>query len=480
MRKRLYFFVVMMLTTICAFAQSLHVKGTVTDENKEPVIGAYVRIKGVDRGALTDVNGKFELKNVKKSDQLVLSFIGMKTITVSPKANMNIIMESNDKVLDEVMVVAFGEQKKSSFTGSADVIDMKLIEQRQVNNVMDALQGSVSGLQSYSHSGAPDANPEFRIRGISSINAGNNPLIVLDGVPYDGEWNSINPADVASVTVLKDAASNALYGARGANGVIIVTTKKGDQNRTTIGLDMKVGSSSRASKRYKTIDNPAQYLETYYQSLYNANIAKGQSVYQAHLNANNTLYSASGEGGLGYLPYTVPAGQYLIGDNGKLNPNATLGNRVYNNGQVYTIMPDDWIDETYRNALRQEYNININGGGQQGQFYASLGYLNSEGIAIASDYERYTARLKASYKAAKWLNVGGNVNFARSTSNNGADVGDTEDDGGTNIYTQISQIGPIYPVYLRDGNGNILRDEYGPVGDYGDGQIQQHQRGSGV
>ena len=471
MRKRLYFFVVMMLTTICAFAQSLHVKGTVTDENKEPVIGAYVRIKGVDRGALTDVNGKFELKNVKKSDQLVLSFIGMKTITVSPKANMNIIMESNDKVLDEVMVVAFGEQKKSSFTGSADVIDMKLIEQRQVNNVMDALQGIVSGLQSYSHSGAPDANPEFRIRGISSINAGNNPLIVLDGVPYDGEWNSINPADVASVTVLKDAASNALYGARGANGVIIVTTKKGDQNHTTIGLDMKVGSSSRASKRYKTIDNPAQYLETYYQSLYNANIAKGQSVYQAHLNANNTLYSASGEGGLGYLPYTVPAGQYLIGDNGKLNPNATLGNRVYNNGQVYTIMPDDWIDETYRNALRQEYNININGGGQQGQFYASLGYLNSEGIAIASDYERYTARLKASYKAAKWLNVGGNVNFARSTSNNGADVDDTEDDGGTNIYTQISQIGPIYPVYLRDGNGNILRDEYGPVGDYGDGQI---------
>ena len=172
MRKRLYFFVVMMLTTICAFAQSLHVRGTVTDENKEPVIGAYVRIKGVDRGALTDVNGKFELKNIKKSDQLVLSFIGMKTITVSPKANMNIIMESNDKVLDEVMVVAFGEQKKSSFTGSADVIDMKLIEQRQVNNVMDALQGSVSGLQSYSHSGAPDANPEFRIRGISSINAG--------------------------------------------------------------------------------------------------------------------------------------------------------------------------------------------------------------------------------------------------------------------------------------------------------------------
>lgn len=470
MRKRLYLWVVMVITSVCTMAQSLNVKGTVVDENKEPVIGAYVKVKGTGRGARTDINGKFELKGVKQSERLEISFIGMKGLTLAPKANMNIIMESNDKLLDEVMVVAFGEQKKSSFTGSADVVDVKLIEQRQVTSVMDALQGNVSGLQSFSHSGAPDANPNFQIRGISSINAGTAPLIVLDGVPYDGEWNSINPADVASVTVLKDAASNALYGARGANGVIIVTTKKGDQNHTTIGLDVKVGGSSRASKRYKTIDDPALYMETYYGALYSNFLAKGQSAYQAHTNANNTLYKSAADGGLGYLPYTVPAGQYLIGDNGKLNPNATLGNRVYNKGQVYTIMPDDWIDEAYRNALRQEYNLNINGGNENGQFYASLGYLNSEGIAVASDYERYTARLKASYKATKWLNVGGNINFARSTSNNGADIYDNEDSGDTNIYSQISLIAPIYPVYLRDGNGNLLRGEHGLVGDYGDGQ----------
>lgn len=471
MRKRLILFLAMMMAIGTVLAQTHSASGKVVDENNEPVIGASVMIKGTNKGTKTDLDGQFEVKGLRTNDRLEVSYIGMKTKTVVPKAAMKIVLESDNQILDEVMVVAYGEQKKSSFTGSAGVVDTKKLEQRQVTNVMDALQGNVAGLQAYSNSGAPDANPTFRIRGISSINAGNNPLIILDGAPYDGEWNSINPSDVASVTVLKDAASNALYGARGANGVIIVTTKKGDKSRTTISLDMKVGSSSRASKRYETVDDPAQYIEMNYRGLYNYYLAKGQSAYAAHANANSALWKSSSEGGLGYIPYSVPAGQYLVGDNGKLNPNATLGNRVYNNGQVYTLMPDDWIDAAYRNALRQEYNVGITGGGHQGQFYASLGYLNAEGIAVASDYERYTARLKATYQATKWLNVGGNINFARSTTNNGADVNDTEDDGGTNIYTQIAQIGPIYPVYLRDGEGNILRDENGPVGDYGDGQI---------
>ena len=459
----------MMMSAVALMAQNITVSGIVVDENNEAVIGASVMVGTSKNGTKTDLEGKFTLKGVPANDKLVVSYVGMKTKTVTPRQQMTIQMENDAQVLDEVMVVAFGEQKKSSFTGSAGVMDSKKLEQRQVTNVMDALQGNVAGLQAYSHSGAPDASPEFRIRGISSINAGNHPLIVLDGAPYDGEWNSINPADVASVTVLKDAASNALYGARGANGVIIVTTKKGDKSRTTISLDTKIGSSSRASKRYKTIDNPALYIETNYAALYNYFRASGQSAYNAHVNANATLYKASGEGGLGYVPYAVPDGQMLVGDNGKLNPAATLGNRVYNNGQVYTILPDDWIDETYRNALRQEYNLSINGGGQDGQFYASVGYLNAEGIAVASDYERYTARLKASYQARKWLNIGGNVNFAHSTTNNGADADDTEDDSGNNIYTQIAQIGPIYPVYLRDGEGRILRNENGVVGDFGDG-----------
>ena len=464
-------FVATMMVTVSALAQKLNVRGTVIDENKEAVIGASVLIKGSNIGTKTDIYGQFLLDGVKSGSELVISYVGMKTKTVQARSSLSIVLENDDQILDEVMVVAFGEQKKSSFTGSAGVVDSKKLEQRQVTNVMEALQGNVAGLQAYSHSGAPDAAPEFRIRGISSINAGKAPLIVLDGAPYDGDWNSINPSDVASVTVLKDAASNALYGARGANGVIIVTTKKGEKARTSITLDVKLGTSSRASKRYETIDDPAQYIETNYKALYNNYINQGQTIASANANANKTLTESSQNGGLGYVPYAVPAGQYLVGDNGKLNPSATLGNRVYNDGQVYTIMPDDWIDEAYRNATRQEYNLSINGGGDNGTFFASLGYLNADGIAVGSDYERYTSRLKATYQATKWLNVGGNVSFARSTTNNGADVSDTEDSGANNIYSQIIMMGPIYPVYLRDGEGNILRNENGIVGDFGDGQV---------
>lgn len=464
-------FVATMMVTVSALAQKLNVRGTVIDENKEAVIGASVLIKGSNIGTKTDIYGQFLLDGVKSGSELVISYVGMKTKTVQARSSLSIVLENDDQILDEVMVVAFGEQKKSSFTGSAGVVDSKKLEQRQVTNVMEALQGNVAGLQAYSHSGAPDAAPEFRIRGISSINAGKAPLIVLDGAPYDGDWNSINPSDVASVTVLKDAASNALYGARGANGVIIVTTQKGEKARTSITLDVKLGTSSRASKRYETIDDPAQYIETNYKALYNNYINQGQTIASAHANANKTLTESSQNGGLGYVPYAVPAGQYLVGDNGKLNPSATLGNRVYNDGQVYTIMPDDWIDEAYRNATRQEYNLSINGGGDNGTFFASLGYLNADGIAVGSDYERYTSRLKATYQATKWLNVGGNVSFARSTTNNGADVSDTEDSGANNIYSQIIMMGPIYPVYLRDGEGNILRNENGIVGDFGDGQV---------
>ena len=440
--------------------------GRVVDENGEPVIGAQVKVKGTPTGTVTNVDGEFTLPaTIKHGTEIVINYLGMEPQTVKAAPGMKISLRSEDRQLDDVIVVAYGEQKRSSFTGSAGVVDSKTLEKRPVNNVMDALQGNVAGLQSYQSSGSPDADPEFRIRGISSLNAGNKPLIILDGVPYDGLWNSINPNDVASITVLKDAASNALYGARGANGVIIVTTKKGSMGKATVSLDAKVGWSSRSSKRYDTIDDPAQYIETYYDGLYRYNLSKGQTPYQAFSNANATLYKSAGEGGLGYVPYAVPDGQYLIGDNGKLNPNATLGNRVYNNGNIYTILPDDWIDETYRNALRQEYNLSINGGNQQGLFYASLGYLNNEGIVIGSDYERYTARMKASYQATKWLNVGGNINFAHSTTNNA----DEDDTGSSNIFYQAAMMAPIYPVYLRDGAGNILVDENGKVGDYGDG-----------
>lgn len=444
-------------------AQTLDVEGVVSDEAGEPCIGASVLVKGTQTRVATDIDGKFHLSGLSSANVLVISYIGMETQEVNVRPKMNVTLISNLKELEEVMVVAFGEQKRASFTGSAAIISTEQLEQRQATNVIDALKGQVAGMQISSGSGAPESTPELRVRGFSSLKAGNAPLIVLDGVPYDGGWNDINPSDVESVTVLKDASSNALYGARGANGIIMITTKKTKAGNATVTLDAKWGANSNAARQYDIVNDPGQYYEMQYRALYNYYTRKqGYTNYQAHKTANETLGDSHTNGGLGYMIYTVPQGEYLIGENGRLNPNASLGNRVYSNGQVYTICPDDWVDEAYRTALRQEYNVNVNGGSNDLQYYASVGYLSNEGIVIGSDYERYTARFKANYQAKRWLRTGGNVGYTHATSNSVAD-----DYNG--LFYVLNNMAPIYPLYLRDGNGNILTDTHGALMDYGDG-----------
>ncbi len=440
------------------------VGGQVVDENGEPVIGAQVQLKGTKTGTITDTDGNFTLPSAKRGDMIVIKYLGMDSQTVKAAPGMKVSLQSQDRQLDEVIVVAYGEQKKSSFTGSAGVVKSDLLEKKQLTNVFSGLQGEVAGVQMTNTSGSPTATPSFAIRGFSSINAGTSPLIIVDGAPYDGGWNNLNPNDVESITVLKDAASNALYGARGANGVIMITTKKGKAEKATITFDAKWSANSRATVDYDRITNPAEYYETYYKALYNYNVRdKGMSAYDAHVAANNTLGDSSDKGGLGYIVYAVPEGQYLVGSNGRLNPNATLGNRVYSNGKFYTLTPDNWIDEAFRNALRQEYNMNITGGSDKMTYYASLGYLKNEGIVYNSDFERYTARLKADYQAKKWLKVGANVNFTHSDQN---DVSS----GSQTVFDITTRFAPIYPVYMRDGEGNIMTDENGKMYDYGSGE----------
>lgn len=427
-------------------------------------------VKGSKTGTVTDIDGKFSLPSAKKGEAIVITYLGMDSQTLKAAPGMKVSMHSQDRQLDEVIVVAYGEQKKSSFTGSAGVVDADKIAVRQVTNVVDALNGQVAGVQMINTSGDPSSTPTIRVRGISSINAGQDPLIVVDGAPYYGSWSDINPADVASVTVLKDAASNALYGARGANGVIMITTKNPQVGKTVITVDAKWGSNSRGSQTYDMISDPGQYYETHYKSLYNYYTnGKGMSAYAAHVAANNAIGGSSEKGGLGYICYNVPEGQYLIGDNGKLNPNATLGNKISYNGKDYTISPDDWLKAAYRNTLRQEYNMNVNGGNDNSQFYASLGYLDNPGIAYGSQFKRYTARLKATYKANEWLKVGGNVNYAHTVTDNATEVDSDGNNSTTNTFYMVNTIAPIYPLYLRDGNGNIMTDDNGKIYDYGNG-----------
>lgn len=438
--------------------------GQVIDENGDPVIGAQVKVKGAKQGTVTDANGHFTLPDAKRGDIIVINYLGMDSQTMKAAPGMKVSMQSQDHQLDEVLVVAFGQQKKSSFTGSAGVVKSDILDKKQLTNVFSGLQGEVAGVQMTNTSGSPTATPSFAIRGFGSINAGTSPLIIVDGAPYDGGWNNLNPNDVESITVLKDAASNALYGARGANGVIMITTKQGSHERATITFDAKWGSNSRATQDYDRITDPAQYYETYYKALYNYNVRdKGMSAYDAHVAANNTIGLTGDKGGLGYVAYTVPDGQYLIGTNGRMNPNAMLGNRIYYGGKFYTITPDDWVDEAFRNGLRQEYNLNVTGGNDKLSFYASLGYLKNEGVVDYSDFDRYTARVKADYQARKWLKLGANLNY---THTNQHDVGD----GSQSLFDISTRFAPIYPVYLRDGDGNIMRDEHGKMYDYGSGE----------
>ena len=475
MRLKLFLIPFLMLALALQLgAQNVSVNGTVLDENNEPVIGAGVLVKGTtDNGVITDIDGHFSMKGLKSSDILVVSCVGMVTQEVAVKPELTIILLTDQEMLDDVIVVAFGQQTKASFTGSAAVVKKEELEKKQLTNVLSGLQGQVAGLQMVNNSGSPTATPSMAIRGFGSINAGTSPLIIVDGSPYDGGWNNLNPNDVESITVLKDAASNALYGARGANGVIMITTKKGKTEDAVITLSTKWGVNNRATQEYDYVTNPAQYYELFYQALYNYNVRdNGLSAYDAHVAANNTLGLPASQGGLGYIVYSVPEGEYLIGTNGKLNPHATLGNRVYSNGKFYTLMPDDWIEEGFRQGMRQEYNLNVSGGNSKLNFYGSLGYLSNEGIAYNSDFNRYTARFNADYQAKSWLKVGAQLSYTHSDQNN---VGD-----GDNLFVMISELAPIYPLYLRDEYGNIMTDENGKMYDYGSGENGGSSRPAGL
>ena len=336
-------------------AQVSKVTGVVTsEEDGLPVVGASVLVKGTTVGTVTDMDGKFTLTNVPSSAKtLVVSFIGMKSQELNIKSEVNVVLHSDTEVLDEVMVVAFGTAKKSQFTGSASTIKTDKIVARQTSNVTNALSGQVAGVQVTSSNGEPGKKATVRIRGIGSMSASNEPLYVVDGVPFDGGIETINPQDIETMTVLKDAASNALYGARGANGVILITTKKGVAgSKAKVDIDAKWGTNRRAIPNYDVMTDPNMYYETFYKSV---NAAMGGNGDPAAVGANVQKF-------LKYPIYTIPEGENLFTADGKINPNATLG-AVYQND--YYLRPDNWYDELFDNGnLRQEYNVRVTGATQ--------------------------------------------------------------------------------------------------------------------
>ena len=465
--KKLFLLLVAVLTfALSASAQGRVVTGTVLEKaTEEPVLGASVYAGQSNKGVETDLDGNFRISVPAGVQTLRVVYVGCKTATVNiPASNkVTVYLESDVDVLDELMVVAYGQTKKSEYTGSAGVVNATQIEDALVSNVTNALSGKIAGVQTFSSNGQPGTSSSVRIRGVGSINASTTPLYVVDGLPYDGDIAAIAPSDIESMTVLKDAASAALYGARGANGVILITTKKGKSGNAKVTVDMRWGGNSRAIPNYDVVSDPRQYIEMVYGALRNTGkyfYNYGDDSDKAHRYAADNVWKS-----IGYQTWTAPEGQDIVGANGKFNPYATPG---FTSGNFYFIN-DDWTKNTLINGLRQEYNMSITGGTDRIQYYLSGSYLGDEGLISGSHYNRFSTRASVDYQAFKWLKVGTNITY--TYANQGA-PGDQDLDANTssgNAFYIINSIAPVYPMFIRGTDRQIAwNNAYNkPIYDYG-------------
>ena len=444
MKKRLTMFLATMVLCVGSVLAQTKVAGTVlSQEDGQPIIGAAIKVVGTTTGVLTDVNGRFSVVMPEGKDQLEVTYLGYESKTVKAKNGMRIFLQSDAQALDEVIVVAYGTQKKSSFTGSASTVKGENLEKLQVSNLGKALEGAAAGVQVTSESGTPGSDAKIRIRGIGSISASQQPLIVVDGVPYEGSLNSIPTQDIESMTILKDAAANSMYGARGSNGVIMITTKSGKTGKVNISFDARYGFNTRGVSNYDIISDPGEYYEMMYESYRNSLVE--QMGYQAA-----SQYAAEHliDGNLKYNIFQGVADNELINPlTGKLNPNAKQ-----------LKWTDDWTKDPFKNGTRQEYTVNFSGGSETTKAFASLGYLKDEGYMVGSGFERYSGRVKVDQNVGKHIRVGGNIAYAHTDRTTFGNVDSGEESNYSNIFMFSQQIAPIYPIYLYNQDGSLWLD----------------------
>lgn len=435
-----------------AYAQNMTVKGKVTANGLE-MPGVTVSVKGTAGGTITSLDGDFTIK-ADAGSVLVFSFIGYETVEVPVKGNGPINVELREKTtdLDEVVIaVPYGTAKKSTFTGSAGVVDKKIIANSQVASVSQALQGSVAGLQSFSASGQPGEDATILIRGVGSVNASTTPLYVVDGVPYDGALSSISNQDIASITVLKDAAAASLYGSRAANGVVMITTKQGSKKSApSIEISAKYGFSDRAVKDYEQVSTE-QYFMLEWEAIRNMrmNLKKNPDTPEAAAAyaTQNLILNY-----IGINPYGTAYPQ-PIGTDGKLVEGARL------------LWNDSWEDALSQDAHYTDLSARVSGGSENSQYYFSLGYMDNQGAYIGSGFKRYTLRANITSDLTKWLQVGVNVGLTHSIQ----DFPKSDDSSLGNVVLAARSIPSFYPVYERDPEtGAYVLDENGQrIYDYG-------------
>lgn len=447
-------------TCISMYAQERTISGTVVSDETGPLPGVNVIIKGTTNGTLTDFDGNYTVK-ANLGDILIFSYVGMipieRTVTTSNVINVALKVDSN--LLEEVVIVAYGSQSRNSLTGSVSVIDQEQVENATFSNPVKSLEGLVSGLRVIQASGQPGSDPIIRIRGFGSINADSSPLIVLDGVPYSGSLSSINPKDIESTSILKDASSTSLYGNKASNGVLLITTKKGSSGTTKISIDSRFGTTQRGAKEYNIIKTPGEFYESYHSVLANSefyaqNVAGTPiTIQQARQFASDNLIDRLGN----YNLYDVPNNQLVDPSTGKLNSSANL------------LVNDKWEDALFRDAATfSSNNFSLSGGSDDVTYYLSLGTETNNGYTVRSSFKRHTARLKAS--SAKIFNVltlSGDVSYAKSKSQavpatlTMAGVPTTNF---ANAFFWNRRIAPIYPVYQYDENWNPIEDPNNPGG----------------
>ena len=426
-------------------AQTSKVTGLVISaEDSEPVIGASVAVKGVPTlGAITDVDGKFVIENLPSSAKtLIVSYMGMTTQEVTIHPYVKVMMQSDAEVLEEVVIaVPYGTVKKANFSGSAAQVTGEKLAEMQVANISNALQGSIAGVQTTSSSGTPGSGSSILVRGIGSISAGQNPLIVVDGVPYEGSLNSIPSQDIEALTVLKDAAANSMYGARGANGVVMVTTKSGGNRRPRVNFDARYGFNTRGVKPYNSVTDAGEYYELLHESVTNQ-LASEMGYMAASQYAADNLISA-------YAKYNIYRG---VADNAIINP--LTGKLTAEAAAAGLLWTDNWMDNM-QDGIHQEYNVSVSGGNDRTSAYMSAGYLSDEGIAPGSGFDRISVRTKIDQKISDRIKTGISLSYARTNRNWFGD----ESSNYSNIFMSSQMIAPICPVYLYDENGNVMIDE---------------------
>mgnify|MGYP006287401511 CR=1 FL=1 len=448
--------ILLFMGSLAMNAQTRQVTGTVTSSvDNEPIPGVSIYVKGSTVGTTSDIDGQYTLQVPADASTIVFSFVGMKTLELPiTGSEINASLEPDVLGLEEVVVISYGTARKESLTGSAAVIDSKKIEGRSVSSVAQILTGSTTGVQTTAGSGQPGSSPDIRIRGVGTLNTSAYPLIILDGAEYSGNISSINPNDIESMTVLKDASSTALYGSRAANGVIIITTKKGKKGDESMIVNFKAqgGLIGQALPYYESVNafdfyelQAEAFAQTRYWSGSNATLSDARSY------AYDNIYSQ-----LRYNPFVGIPNDQIVGSDGQINPNAEIG------------FPDlDWYEAAKQTGYRQNYDLNLSGGSEKASYFYSIGYLDERGYTIKSDYERINTRLNVDYTVNNWLQIGTNMYASLINS----DIGTSNSATYANPFRNARMTGPIYPVFLVDQTtGDYILDGAGEK-QYDDGGL---------